>query len=269
MSKKNLFKLENKEDTSLITKKSSLSFLDNFLKLLPTPEEEMEEYLKNEIFLTEKIKELNDTLSIIEEKMINNVEDIDDLRSKWDMIETVLETYETELENIKIHKKSIQYFINEEDEEFENQIPEVILSTIFSTHKKMKDVDFTVDIIKKDKEKQIEECIYCERILRDDKGRKTSREHFHLNNEKFKNFIYYKPVLCLECSQIILKDESPNFIDENVIINCDDCCRKGTKIFSSNLDMNYPKLEIYLQKIQNKEKEKHIKSLCKSDEKIL
>lgn len=270
MSKKNLFKLDDKNDmeetsvsflSSLIVKNSGISFLDEFLKLLPTPEEEMEENQRDESFLNEKIKELNDTLTIIEEKMITYPDDIEELRSKWDMIESVLETYETELENVKVHKKSIQYFMNEDDEEFENQLPEVILSSIFSTQKKMKDIDVTIGIINKVKEKQIEECIYCEKILKDDKGRKTSREHFHFNSDTDGKFIHYKPVLCLECSEIILKDETPKFIEEKEL----NCCKKGNKIFSSILDKNYPQLDIYIQKFQNKEKEKYVKTLCKSD----
>jgi hypothetical protein len=282
MSKKNLFKLDEteiKKDTedkevssvsSIICKNSgSLSFLDEFLKFLPTPEEEMEENQRDEAFLKEKIKELNDTLTIIEEKMIaNGEENIKELRSKWDMIESVLEMYETELENVKIHKKSIQYFMNEEDEEFENQLPEVILSSIFSTQKKMKDVDVTIDIIKTVKEKRIEECIYCEKILKDDKGRKTSKTHFHFNSEINKKFMYSKPVLCIDCAQNILKEDSPKFTEED-IDNSDDCCKKGNKIFSSILDKDYPELNPYFQNFQNKEKEKYIKSLRKSDEKII
>jgi hypothetical protein len=279
MPKKNLFKLEDKEDkevssvSSLIVKDkkdTSLSFLDEFLKFLPTPEEEMEENKRDEAFLNEKIKELNDTLTVIEEKMIaNGEENITELRSKWDMIESVLEMYEIELENVKVHKKSIQYFMNEDDEEFENQLPEVILSSIFSTQKKMKDVDVAIDSIKTVKEKRIEECIYCEKILKDDKGRKTSKTHFHFNSEINKKFMYSKPVLCLECAQNILKDETPNFTEEIVVDNPDDCCKKGNKIFSSILDKDYPELNIYFQNFQNKEKEKYIKSLRKSDEKII
>jgi hypothetical protein len=226
---------------------------------------------KDEEILKEKIKEAEENLELITERMKSHPEELENLQEKWELINNLLESYEYDLKYNTAHKKSLTNIYFEESDEkaeenFSNQLPELLATSIFSSKKKMEDVN---TIVKKTEKKsivrKIEECIVCELVLKDDKGRKTSKQHFHfveLIGVNLDFFEYYKPVICIDCIKKIdeenifgfnneLKESEEELSFEN------DCCKKGLKIFSNNLSGNYPILIPYFEKIMEKEKEKN------------
>lgn len=273
-SKKKLFTLNDESDESSKSSKPSTAlttffgqnnYLNQFLAFIPSPEEELEEIDKDNNLLEEKIKEAEDSLHQIESRMKSYPEEAEDLQEQWDFINSLLETYEFDLKHNKAHKKSLTNLYYEEDDtianqEFTNQLPELLATTFVSTKKKMEDVNQIVNKLKKDSIKAVEECIYCQLILKDDKGRKTSKIHFHLNNELF---IYYHPVICIDCIKIVIKDFSYEFKEEEH----EGCCKKGSKIYSNNLTNQYIELEEYISKLKIKEKEKNKENIMIKPEK--
>jgi hypothetical protein len=230
------------------------NYLSQFFACIPSPEEELEELDKDNTILQDKIKETEESLQAIEERMKNYPEETEELKIQWDFINSLLESYEYDLKYNKVHKKSLTNLYYEEDDdtanqEFTNQLPELLASTFISTKKKMEDVNQIVNKLKKESIKAIEECIYCHLVLKDDKGRKTSKQHFHLNNE---SFLYYHPVICVECINSFPELKSIEFKEEEH----EDCCKKGSKIYSNILTNHYPCLDEYITKLKIKEKEK-------------
>ena len=291
-SKKKLFTLDSSneisEDSSCLfkTKESSSSLVlksfnlgFDFFSLFPTPEEEIEEMEKDEVILKEKIKEAEENLELVTERMKSHPEEIENLQEKWELIHNLLESYEYDLKYNTVHKKSLTNIYFEESDEkaeenFSNQLPELLATSIFSSKKKMEDVN---TIVKKTEKKAntriIEECIICELVLKDDKGRKTSKQHFHfveLEGVNLDFFEHYKPVICIDCIKKIDEEnifqfknepndelkESEEELEEKISFD-KDCCKKGLKIFSNNLSGNYPILIPYFEKIIQKEKEKN------------
>jgi hypothetical protein len=264
-TRKKLFKLdlEDLEDSSESSKPTNIvtlfssqtNYLSQFLSFIPSPEEELEELDKDNNTLEEKIKEAEESLRAIEDRLKTHPEETDTLQSQWDFISSLLESYEYDLKYNKVHKKSLTNLYYEEDDDtanqkFTNQLPELLATTFVSTKKKMEDVNQIVNKLKKDSIKPIEECIYCHTILKDDKGRKTSKQHFHLNND---SFIYYHPVICIDCIKILIKDFSYEFKEEDH----EGCCKKGSKIYSNILINDYPCFNEYIAKLKIKEKEKN------------
>ena len=274
-ARKKLFTLES-EDSSESSKSSKHSnvltlfssqtnYLSQFLSFIPSPEEELEELDKDNNTLEEKIKEAEESLQAIENRLKTHPDESETLQSQWDFISSLLESYEYDLKYNKAHKKSLTNLYYEEDDDtanqqFTSQLPELLATTFVSTKKKMEDVNQIVNKLKKDSIKPIEECIYCHTIIKDDKGRKTSKQHFHLNND---SFLYYHPVICVECIKIIIKDFSYEFKEDEH----ENCCKKGSKIYSNNLINEYTELEEYIAKLKVKEKEKNKETIMIKPEK--
>jgi hypothetical protein len=280
-ARKKLFKLDSEDleesdkssksndfkSTTILTTffSNQTNFLNQFLACIPSPEEELEELDKDNTTLEEKIKEAEESLQSIEERIKTHPEDSEELKDHWEFINSLLESYEYDLKYNKVHKKSLTNLYYEEDDdtankEFTSQLPELFVTTFISTKKKMEDVNQIVDKLKKDSIKAIEECIYCNVILKDDKGRKTSKQHFHLNNE---SFLYYHPVICVECIKIVIEDFSIEFKEEEY----EGCCKKGSKIYSNILINDYSCLEEYITKLKIKEKEKNKENIMIKAEK--
>jgi hypothetical protein len=270
-SKKNLFTLndsekndENKPNT-INTLVPSFFSLNQFLSFIPTPEEELEEIEKDDKILQERITEAEESLQKIETRMKTHPEETEELQEKWNFINSLLESFEYDLKYNKVHKKSLTnlYYENDDDianQEFSNQLPELFATTFISTKKKMEDVNQIVNKLKKDSIKAIEECIYCNQILKDEKGRKISKQHFHLNKE---NFIYYHPVICIDCLETLYPENSIVFKEEDH----EDCCKKGSKIYSNQLNIDNPIIDGYITKLKIKEKEKNKEMIMMKPEK--
>lgn len=282
-SKKKLFTLtsDDVEDSqssnslknSLIVKSFNLGFNFELLSsMFPTPEEEIEEIEKDEEILKEKIKEAEENLELINERIKSHPNEADELQEKWELIHNLLESFEYDLKYNNVHKKSLTNIYFEESDEkaeetFSTQLPELLATSIFSSKKKMEDVN---TIVKKTENKtvirKIEECIYCELILKDDKGRKTSKQHYHfveLEGVNLDFFEYYKPVICVDCIKKIdennrfqFNPESEDKSEDKTSIN-ESCCKKGLILYSNNLSGNYPILIPFFEKIIQKEKEKN------------
>jgi hypothetical protein len=273
-SKKKLFTLKDDSDrsnhsskpsTTLTTFFSQNNYLNQFLSFIPSPEEELEELDKDNTLLEEKIKEAEDSLQQIESRMKTYPEESEDLQEQWDFINSLLESYEYDFKYNKAHKKSLTNLYYEEDDdvanqEFTNQLPELLVTTFVSTKKKMEDVNQIVNKLKKDSIKSVEECIYCNLIIKDDKGRKVSKQHFHLTNDSFQ---YYHPVICIDCIKTVVKDFSYEFKEEEH----EGCCKKGSKIYSNNLTNQYIELEEYTTKLKIKEREKNKENIMIKPEK--
>lgn len=275
-NKKKLFKLdleqssedlkESSKPTNILTLFSKqTNFLGQFLSFIPSPEEELEELDKDNNTLEEKIKEAEESLRAIEDRLKTHPEETNTLQSQWDFISSLLESYEYDLKYNKVHKKSLTNLYYEEDDDtanqqFTNQLPELLATTFISTKKKMEDVNQIVNKLKKDSIKPIEECIYCHIILKDDKGRKTSKQHFHLNND---SFLYYHPVICVDCINSFPELNSIEFKEEEH----EGCCKKGYKIYSNILTNDYPCFNEYITKLKIKEKEKNKETIMIKPEK--
>jgi len=261
-NKKKLFTLDSnvspethKPTTVLKLFSSQTNFLSQFLACIPSPEEELEELDKDNTTLQEKIKEAEESLKLIEDRMKTHPDESEELKDQWEFINSLLESFEYDLKYNKAHKKSLTNLYYEEDDdtanqEFTSQLPELFATTFISTKKKMEDVNQIVNKLKKDSIKAIEECIYCNLVLKDDKGRKTSKQHFHLNND---SFLYYHPVICIDCVKIIVPDFTIEFKEEEY----EGCCKKGSKIYSNILTNDYPCFNEYIAKLKIKEKERN------------
>jgi hypothetical protein len=100
--------------------------------------------------------------------------------------------------------------------------------------RQIKDVKETVSIIKKTK-RHLEICVECKKQIRDEKGRKASVKHYHINLLSFSDehikvyendeFIY-NPVICDSCFRNCISDSvsddvsDDNDFEKNVIKNC-------------------------------------------------
>jgi len=274
-NKKKLFTLDSNESTEthkpttvLKLFSSQTNFLSQFLACIPSPEEELEELDKDNTTLQEKIKEAEESLKLIEDRMKTHPDESEELKDQWEFINSLLESFEYDLKYNKAHKKSLTNLYYEEDDdtanqEFTSQLPELFATTFISTKKKMEDVNQIVNKLKKDSIKAIEECIYCNLVLKDDKGRKTSKQHFHLNND---SFLYYHPVICIDCVKIIVPDFTIEFKEEEY----EGCCKKGSKIYSNILTNDYPCFNEYIAKLKIKEKERNKETIMiKSEKDIL
>jgi hypothetical protein len=267
MKKSTLFKLKEEKDIedtkTSICKKEIIptNFWDLILSSLPTPEEEIETMEKDESVISENIKELQEILSKIQEALSSDdisEEDKEVLKGRYVQYETLLDTYSSDLTCTSIQKKALTTLLKDdelEDEKLEKEFPSMLATSIFSTKKKMEDVNSIVDIIEtKEKKNKVEICVECNATVKDDKGRKSSIQHYHfpkdLSTKK------YKPVVCFKCiktsENINLEYEfKPDKSDE---IN--EICQKGSTVYSCTLSEEIPYLKEKIGDfIKNKMKE--------------
>lgn len=266
----------SKESNSIIVKDpKNENFWDSILDMLPTPEEEIKNMIKDEEKLEELIKETKEVLEKIEIALLNSQDECnEELQSLKSHYTSLLETFESELQFTKFQHKSMDNILKSEDSDEELNIPELLANSIVSTRKKMEDVNDVVKSIEKNSKKnRIEECIYCFTTVKDEHGRKASVKHIHINNKFAETFKKYKPVICMDCfdknikTELISKDEII-FEDEDKIV--DSTCKKGSKIYSYELkkeiSSNLPMFEEKIKKYVELEKNNFLNSL-KSEEK--
>jgi hypothetical protein len=274
--------LENVKSKSLI-KYEEKNFWDKFLDMLPTPEEEIENMIKDEERLEELIKETKEGLEKIEESINSSdliKDDLTELENMKAHYTSLLETFESELQCTKVQHKSMNTILNSEDsnDEFENNIPELLANSIVSTRKKMEDVNDVVKSVEKiAKKNRIEECIYCFTILKDEYGRKTSLKHVHINNNSVNTFKKYKPVICIDCinkycdlEEIPKEFKNCDNFEKLDSENLESTCKKGSKIYSYELkgefSSDFPMFNEKIKKYMELEKNEFINKV-KSEEK--
>jgi hypothetical protein len=213
-----------------------------FFESLPTPEESLVEAKRQETELESTISKIKDKIEEIEAKMLNdceNPEEINDLEDSADYLKNQLENYEAEYEYVKEQSVMFNAITNEDDDNFIDNIPTFYDAMKNSVDRQIKDVKETVSIIKKTK-RQIEICIDCKKKIRDEKGRKSSVKHYHINLLSFREFCkssgseaskdvnirdyendeyIYTPVICESCmGKISLSSDISN--DTSVVKNC-------------------------------------------------
>lgn len=289
-----LFKLEDSDDESLTPSEnpskivkyefqnlSCDSFIEKLLNFLPTPEDEFENMKKDEEVILKQIDEIKEVIDKIDLRLndIKNLEDsseFEELSNKKEYYITLLETYEADFEYTKAQKKSLGYLINEDDEDFEDQLPELLANTFVSTKKKMEDVNSVVKMLELQiKKNKIEECIECGLQFKDEQGRKTSLKHFHL--EGFEDLKKYKPIICLECfncykngiKDIKIEDIKDIEFEEELSSDSKDLCKKGSKIFNSKNILNITEFKEKGKKFNDLENKEFIENIKNEGKKSL
>lgn len=267
-----------------LSTKFSLKSLEEglrFFESLPTPEESLVEAQRQESELETTIQKIKDKIDEINNNFFNaeNPEDIEkpyfsedqieDMTDSLNYLKTQLENYEAELAYVKEQKVMFSAIASEDDDNFIENIPTFYDAMKTSVDKKIKDVKETISIIKKTK-RHIEICIECKKKIRDEKGRKASVKHYHINLLMFddvnirdyENDEYiYTPVICENCMSSEIPDDTSVFkncskgdIDYGYLVNFE----KKTLI---ELSKKYLSLVEELAKIDEiKYKEKIIKS---------
>lgn len=213
-----------------------------FFESLPTPEESLTEAKKQETELENiinkiknKIIEIDDKILKTREEEIEEVEEIEELKDSTTYLKTQLENYEAELAYVKEQSVMFNAITNQDDDNFIDNIPTFYDAMKNSVDRQIKDVKETVSIIKKTK-RQIEICIDCKKKIRDEKGRKASVKHYHINLLSFREFCkssgsevnikdyendeyIYTPVICESC-MVQGKFSSDISNDTSVVKNC-------------------------------------------------
>lgn len=277
-----------------LSTKFSLKSLEEgirFFESLPTPEESLVEAQKQESELETTIQKIKDKIDEIENKIFdvesseilpNSVsepekqdfskEELEDMADSLNYLKTQLENYEAELAYVKEQKVMFKAIASEDDDNFIENIPTFYDAMKTSVDKQIQDVKETVSIIKKSK-RHIEICIECKKKIRDEKGRKASVKHYHINLLSFEDVnirdyendeYIYTPVICESCIRIgdseiledisVLKNCSKGEIDYGYLVNFE----KKTLI---ELSKKYLSLVEELAKIDEiKYKEKVVKS---------
>lgn len=262
-----------------LSTKFSLKSLEEglrFFESLPTPEESLVQAQRQESELEttiqkikDKIDEINNNFFNAENPEIISNDQIEDMTDSLDYLKNQLENYEAELAYVKEQKVMFSAIASEDDDNFIENIPTFYDAMKTSVDKKIKDVKETISIIKKTK-RHIEICIECKKKIRDEKGRKASVKHYHINLLMFddvnirdyENDEYiYTPVICENCMSSEIPDDTSVFkncskgdIDYGYLVNFE----KKTLI---ELSKKYLSLVEELAKIDEiKYKEKIIKS---------
>lgn len=252
---------------------STLSFWSQLEAMLPTPEEEMEAMEKRSVELKEHIQEISEVLQRMEIALKNDLseEEKSEILEKQESYQVLLESFEADLQTIKIQKKTVATLYDEEkdddeaNEEFLKQLPSLFATSYISATKKLEDVNTVVDKISR--VILPEECIECGLIVKDEKNRKTWVQHFHFVH--YPEFSKIRPVLCINCftkfreTNEEIKDISFTEIEDKIP------CKKGTKLYSSIIDKEYSLFLQKMKKYDEKEKENFIsevKSLTKISE---
>jgi hypothetical protein len=219
-----------------------------FFESLPTPEESLVEAKKQETELEITISKIKDKINEFETKMFNdneNSEEINDLADSIAYLNTQLENYEAELEYVKEQAIMFNSIAKEDDDDFIENIPTFYSAMKNSVDRQIKDVKEAVSIIKKTK-RHLEICVECKKKIRDEKGRKASIKHYHINLLSFEDehikvyendeFIY-NPVVCESCFRNSVSDSFSNEIEEEFSIV--KSCSKGEVDYG--YDINFDK----------------------------
>jgi hypothetical protein len=248
-----------------------------FFESLPTPEESLVEAKRQETELESTISKIKGKIEELEAKILNDGEDLVDLEDSADYLKNQLENYEAEYEYVKEQSIMFNAITNEDDDNFIDNIPTFYDAMKNSVDRQIKDVKETVSIIKKTK-RQLEICIECKKKIRDEKGRKSSVKHYHINLQSFREFCkssesdvnirdyendeyIYTPVICESCivqenlsSDIcndtsVVKNCSKGEIDYGYLVNFD----KKTLIDLSNKYLTFVEELVKIDEIKYKE----------------
>jgi len=251
-----------------------------FFESLPTPEESLVEAKRQEAELESTISRIKDKIEELEGKILNdgeNPEEIEELQDSIVYLNNQLENYEAEYEYVKEQSIMFNAISNEDDDNFIDNIPTFYDAMKTSVDRQIKDVKETVSIIKKTK-RQLEICIECKKKIRDEKGRKASVKHYHINLQSFREFCkssesevnirdyendeyIYTPVICETCivqenlsSDIcndtsVVKNCSKGEIDYGYLVNFD----KKTLIDLSNKYLTFVEELVKIDEIKYKE----------------
>jgi hypothetical protein len=251
-----------------LSTKFSLKSLEEgirFFESLPTPEESLVEAKRQETELESTVQKIKEKIIEIENKISENPEELEELNDSSVYLKTQLENYEAELAYVKEQKVMFKAIASEDDDNFIDNIPTFYDAMKTSVDKQIKDVKETISIIKKTK-RHIEICIECKKKIRDEKGRKASVKHYHINLLKFddvniRNYendeYIYTPVICESCmsSEIpedisVLKNCSKGEIDYGYLVNFD----KKTLIELSKKYLTLVEELVKIDEIKYKEK---------------
>lgn len=259
--------------SSIIPTSSALSFWSQWEAMLPTPEEEMEAMEKRSEELKERIQEISEMLEKMETVLKNDLseEERSEILEKRESYQVLLESFEADLQTIKVQKKTVSTLYDEEkdddeaNDEFLKQLPTLFATSYISASKKLEDVNAVVDKISR--VILPEECIECGLVVKDEKNRKKWVQHFHFIH--YPEFSKIRPVLCIDClTKLYEVDEE---IKEIHFTETEDKlpCKRGTKLYSSVIDKKYSLFLQKMKKYDEKEKENFIsevKSLIKTSE---
>lgn len=256
------FKFEDSSSQkNSIVKYEPESIWDKLMNILPSPEDELETMKQDQVKFKELIEETKEVIQKIENKLLEDPSD-SNLIQKLEYHNQMLETFEAELQCTKVQCNSLDKMLKEEDSEnddaFNESLPELIANSIVTSRKKMEDVNSVVKSIEnKSRKNRIEECIICEVSIKDDKGRKASIRHLHLPG--FETFTKYKPVICVECfkKENILDVDIPEVFE----IDSEFACKKGNKIYSMELEEEIPEFKEKAKKLIDLESKNFIESI--------
>ena len=255
-----------------------------FFESLPTPEESLVEAKKQETELENTISRIKDKINELESKMFQdgeNPEEISDLADSIAYLNTQLENYEAELEYVKEQAIMFNAITNEDDDDFIENIPTFYDAMKNNVDRQIKDVKEAISIIKKTK-RHLEICVSCKKQIRDEKGRKASVKHYHINLlslgefTKFSEHIkvyendefIYNPVICDSCFRNCISD---SVSDDNLFVIKN--CSKGEVDYG--YDVNFDKkvlIELskkyltYVEELTEFDKIKYTEKLVKSEE---
>jgi hypothetical protein len=214
-----------------LSKTTSLSWKNiqegiRFFESLPTPEESLVEAKRQESELETTISRIKDKIEELESKIFNDDENTEDLTDSIEYLKTQLENYEAEYEYVKEQAIMFKSIANEDDDDFIENIPTFYDAMKNSVDRQIKDVKEAISIIKKTK-RHLEICVECKKQIRDEKGRKASVKHYHINllafsDEHIKVYendeFIYNPVICESCFRNSVSDEV--FEEFSIIKSC-------------------------------------------------
>lgn len=259
-----------------ITTKFSLKSLQEgirFFESLPTPEESLVEAQRQESELESTIQKIKDKIIEIEDRIFDvenpdynpTKEELEDMADSLNYLKTQLENYEAELAYVKEQKVMFSAIASEDDDNFIENIPTFYDAMKTSVDRQIKDVKETISIIKKTK-RHIEICVECKKKIRDEKGRKASVKHYHINLLMFEDVnirdyendeYIYTPVICESCMGTekssdfsVLKNCSKGDVDYGYLVNFE----KKTLIELSNKYLTLVEELAKIDEIKYKEK---------------
>jgi hypothetical protein len=261
-----------------------------FFESLPTPEESLVEAKRQETELETTICRIKDKINELETKMFNDGENSEEINDSIEYLNTQLENYEAELEYVKEQAIMFNSIANEDDDDFIENIPTFYDAMKNSVDRQIKDVKEAISIIKKNK-RHLEICVECKKQIRDEKGRKASVKHYHINLLSFREFckfsgseaskdehikVYendefiYNPVICESCIRNFVSEEVLESIQEEILAIKN--CSKGEVDYG--YDVNFDKkilIELskkyltYVEELVEIDKIKYTEKLVKSE----
>jgi hypothetical protein len=249
-----------------------------FFESLPTPEESLVEAKRQESELESTISKIKDKIDELEAKMFNDGENPEEINDSIEYLKTQLENYEAEHEYVKEQAVMFNSVSNDDDDDFIENIPTFYNAMKNNVERQIKDVKEAVSIIKKTK-RHLEICVTCKKQIRDEKGRKASVKHYHINLLSFSDehikvyendeFIY-NPVICESCVGNFVSDCVS--YDDNYEKNVVKSCSKGE--IDYGYDVNFDKkilIElskkylIYVEELVEIDKIKYTEKLIRSE----